>query len=158
MHMEDMILVSVDDHVVEPPHLFEGRLPDLNFGTNDGRACDPALLEAVLAPLKQAPGRPELAPPPRGAGWAQPGPGGAQRSEASKGFSHVVDGRFKGGYITRHYGRPADGVHAVQMEMCWRCYLDENAPATWDAGRAAPAEALLRELVQAMLDWRPGAS
>lgn len=122
--------ILFDGHSIrsELPWLFEGRLPDLNLGTAAGASCAPSLRTALAGVL-----------------------------ERRREFTHVVDGRFKGGHITRHYGRPADGVHAVQMEMCWRCYLDEQAPAAWDAARAAPAEALLRELVQAMLGWRPGA-
>jgi len=66
-------------------------------------------------------------------------------------FSHVVDGRFKGGTITRRYGRPADGVHAVQMEMCWHCVMDEAPPYAYDAARAAGVRPLLRELLATML-------
>lgn len=102
------------------PRLLDGRLPDLNFGTNDGRACDPALLEAVLAPLRTA---------------------------APEGLTHVVNGRFKGGYITRQYGQPAAGVHAIQLEMCQSAYMDETPPFAYRpdlAGRVQP-------LLQAML-------
>ena len=74
---------------------------------------------------------------------------------AQQGFSHVIDGRFKGGYITRRYGRPADGLHAVQLEMTSRCYLDEADPAQWHGGRAAEVAPLLHALVQALIDWRP---
>jgi N-formylglutamate deformylase len=66
-----------------------------------------------------------------------------------------VDGRFKGGHITRRYGRPAEQLHAVQLEMCWRCYLDENQPQAWDEARAAEVMPVLRDLVQAMIAWRP---
>jgi N-formylglutamate deformylase len=123
--------ILFDGHSIrsELPWLFEGRLPELNLGTAAGASCAPSLRAALADVL-----------------------------ERRREFTHVVDGRFKGGYITRHYGRPADGVHAVQMEMCWRCYLDEADPAAWDAARAARAQALLRELVQAMLDWRPQAA
>ena len=58
---------------------------------------------------------------------------------ASRRSRHVIDGRFKGGYITRHYGRPADGVHAVQLEMCWRCYMDEAPPLRRTTTRAPRA-------------------
>jgi N-formylglutamate deformylase len=118
--------VLFDGHSIqaELPWLFEGRLPDLNLGTADGAACAPSLRERLAAVL---------------AGQAR--------------FSHVVDGRFKGGYITRHYGRPADGWHAVQMEMAWPCYLDE--PHDWNAERARPAQQVLRSLAEAMIAWRP---
>ena len=70
-------------------------------------------------------------------------------------FTHVTDGRFKGGHITRHYGQPLHGVHAVQLEMCWRTYMDEGPPAAWSDAQAAEATPLLRKLVRTMIDWRP---
>ncbi len=118
--------VLFDGHSIqaELPWLFEGRLPDLNLGTASGAACAPALREALIGVL-------------------------ASQSR----FTHVTDGRFKGGYITRHYGQPANGVHAVQMEMGWHCYLAE--PHAWDATRAADARALLQRLAETMLAWQP---
>ncbi len=71
-------------------------------------------------------------------------------------YSQVVDGRFQGGHITRHFGRPDEGWHAVQLEMCWRCYMDET-PVRWNPARAAEAGTLLRELVLTMRDWHPSA-
>jgi N-formylglutamate amidohydrolase len=67
----------------------------------------------------------------------------------------VLDGRFKGGHITRHFGRPEGGVHAVQLEMAWHAYMDEHSPYTWHEAKAAAITPLLRELVQVMIDWRP---
>jgi len=72
-------------------------------------------------------------------------------------YSHVTDGRFKGGYITRQYGRPQEGVHAVQMEMCWRCYMDERPPYTLDPARLAVLQPLLHDLLETMLAWNPHA-
>ena len=120
--------VLFDAHSIksELPWLFEGRLPHLNLGTAAGASCAPTLTAALASVL------------------------GAQQR-----YSHVIDGRFKGGYITRRYGRPADGVHAVQLEMCWRCYVDEATPAQWDGPRAAELTPLLQGLVRAMLDWTP---
>lgn len=118
-----------DGHSIAPelPWLFEGRLPDLNLGTVQGSACAPALRERLMGVLA-----------------------------AQTRFTHVTDGRFQGGYITRHHGRPDDGVHAVQMEMTWSCYLGDVArPQDWDAARAADAQALLRTLAAAMLSWQP---
>jgi N-formylglutamate deformylase len=74
---------------------------------------------------------------------------------AQQRFTHVVDGRFKGGWITRHYGRPQSNVHAVQLEMCWSCYLDEAAPSRWSEERAERVAPVLRNLLEAMLGWRP---
>jgi N-formylglutamate deformylase len=108
------------------PWLFEGRLPDLNLGTAEGRSCAPALRNKLAGVLA------------------------AQTSHSS-----VVDGRFKGGHITRHYGQPGRGVHAVQMEMGWHCCMHEESPWAYDEARAAQVEPVLRALLQAMLDWRP---
>ena len=120
--------VLFDAHSIksELPWLFDGRLPHLNLGTAGGSSCA-ATLSAALGRVLDAQAR----------------------------YSHVTDGRFKGGYITRRYGRPQAGVHALQLEMCWRCYLDEARPHEWHAGRAAEVTPLLRALVQAAIDWRP---
>lgn len=121
-------VVLFDAHSIksELPWLFEGTLPALNLGTAGGTACDPSLRDALAAVLA-----------------------------AQDRHSHVVDGRFKGGHITRRYGAPADGVHAVQLEMCWRCYLEESDPSEWHALRAGEITPLLRRLVETMLHWRP---
>lgn len=117
-----------DGHSIksELPWLFDGRLPDLNLGTAGGASCAPALRQALS---------------------------GVLRSQGE--FSVAIDGRFKGGHITRHYGRPGDGIHAVQMEQCWSSYMRESPPFTWDAAHAARVQPLLRRLLQTMLDWTP---
>jgi N-formylglutamate deformylase len=99
------------------PRLFAGALPDLNLGTHDGASAGAALTGACLEVLQ----------------------GG--------GFSTVLNGRFKGGYITRHYGQPDDGVQVLQLELAIRSYADENLPDQWDAARAAPLIQVLRRLV-----------
>jgi len=120
--------VLFDSHSIksELPWLFEGTLPHMNLGTVGGTSCAPSLRDALGVVLA-----------------------------AQATYSHVVDGRFKGGHITRQYGRPAQGLHAVQLEMCWRAYMDETPPWRWHDERAAEVTPLLRRLVQAMLDWRP---
>ena len=117
-----------DGHSIksELPWLFDGRLPDLNLGTAGGASCAPSLRAALVDVL-----------------------------ERQTAFTQVVDGRFKGGYITRRHGQPAQGLHAVQLEMCWRCYMPEQPPFEIDAMRAATLLPLLRGLVRAMLVWRP---
>ena len=101
------------------PRLFEGRLPDLNIGTNSGQSADPALIARVV---EAARGHPN--------------------------FSHVLDGRFKGGAITRGYGRPADGVHVIQIEIAQEAYMDEADPWNFDPERAAALVGALRDIVK----------
>jgi N-formylglutamate deformylase len=120
--------VLFDGHSIksELPWLFDGKLPDLNLGTADGAACAPSLREQL-----------------------------AEMLQAQRDFTVAIDGRFKGGHITRHYGRPGDAVHAVQLEQCWSTYMRETPPFTWDASHAAGVQPLLRRLLQTMLQWRP---
>ncbi len=120
--------ILFDGHSIksELPWLFEGKLPDLNLGTANGSSSAPDLREALSKVLQQ-----------------------------QNTFSQVVDGRFKGGHITRHYGRPSEGWHAVQLEMCWSTYMAETAPYAIDPVRAERIVPVLRALVEAMLQWRP---
>jgi len=109
------------------PGLFDGRLPDLNVGTAGGRSCSPALLSRIVASLS-----------------------------VQEQFSFVVDGRFKGGYITRHYGNPAERINAVQLEIAQCAYLEEARTPSFDAMRAEPLRSLLRDLLDGVLGWNPG--
>jgi N-formylglutamate deformylase len=106
------------------PRFFAGRLPDLNFGTADGTSCAPQLQGAVM--------------------------GVAQAQER---FSFVFNGRFKGGHITRHYGQPARGVHAIQLEMCQCLYMDEAPPFGYRTEVASQVQPLLRDLMGTALAW-----
>ena len=117
-----------DGHSIqsELPWLFEGTLPDLNLGTASGNSCAPTL-RAALAEVLQS------------------------QTE----FTVAIDGRFKGGHITRHYGQPAQRIHAVQLEQCWCSYMREGPPYAWDATLAARVQPLLRRLLQTMLTWQP---
>lgn len=121
-------VVLFDGHSIksELPWLFEGTLPHLNLGSASGASCHASLSDAVMRVF------------------------GAQGR-----FSHVLNGRFRGGHITRHYGRPGEGVHALQLEMSWRAYMDESPPFRWDEARAAEVRPLLSSMVDAMLAWRP---
>jgi N-formylglutamate deformylase len=103
------------------PMLFEGRLPDLNLGTSAGASCD-AGLQAKLASILQSQSR----------------------------YTHAVNGRFKGGYITRHYGAPAQGISTVQMEIAQCNYMDEDSFA-YLPERAAELQPLLRDMLRACL-------
>lgn len=104
------------------PLFFDGTLPDLNVGTADERSCSRARAQRVMGELQ---------------------------SQAR--FSSVLNGRFKGGYITRHYGDPARGVDAVQLEIAQHAYLDETLPAAFDARLAADLRRVLRDLLTAVL-------
>jgi len=121
--------ILLDGHSIrsEVPRFFAGRLPDLNLGTADGASCAPAFQHAAALVLAGA-----------------------------AGFSSVVNGRFKGGYVTRHYGAPARGVHALQLETAQACYMDESPPYPWDAQRAALLATLLERLVEGLLATHPG--
>ena len=70
---------------------------------------------------------------------------------AQSGLSHVTDGRFKGGWITRHHGRPHEHVHAVQMELAQRAYMHEDPPYAYDHDKAQALQPVLLRLLEAML-------
>ena len=106
----------------ELPFLFEGRLPDLNLGTAGGASCSPALQQRLETVL-------------------------AGQDE----YDHVVNGRFKGGHITRHYGDPANGIEAVQLETSQRVYMDEDS-FQYLPDKAQAAQAITRLLLQAALE------
>ncbi|MGE7992320.1 N-formylglutamate deformylase [Pseudomonas sp. NPDC089554] len=106
------------------PHLFDGKLPDFNLGTFNGASCDPELAERLKAVCAEAPA-----------------------------YSHVLNGRFKGGHITRHYGDPAKHIHAVQLELAQSTYMDEVEPFTYRQDLAEPTQAVLRALLQSALAW-----
>jgi N-formylglutamate deformylase len=112
------------------PWLFDGILPDLNIGTASGASASPAIAAALSAAVDQA---------------------NAQAGAGTNSVTHVVNGRFKGGFITRHYGAPQDGVHAVQLEMCQCLYMAETAPFEFDEPKAAAIRPLLKAMVQQAL-------
>ena len=106
------------------PRFFEGKLPDLNLGTANGESCDPALAQQLL-----------------------------QIAEAAPGYTAVLNGRFKGGHITRHYGQPGLGVHAVQLEMTQCSYMQECLPFDYLPERAAQVQPHLQRMLAAALDF-----
>lgn len=118
-------IVVYDCHSIRSrvPRLFEGELPVFNIGTNGGTSCDPGLEQAV------------------------------ERACRASGESTVVNGRFRGGWITRRCGRPSEGIHAIQMELAQRFYLDEDQPEKPDAARARRAGRSLRTIVEGALAW-----
>lgn len=109
------------------PHLFDGKLPDFNLGTFNGAACDPALATRLEAIC---------------AGHPQ--------------YTHVLNGRFKGGHITRHYGDPTQDIHAVQLELCQSTYMEEFEPFRYRPDLAEPTRVVLKQLLQGLLAWGQG--
>ena len=108
------------------PWLFDGKLPDLNLGTASGTSCASSLRTELVNEMQRSPQ-----------------------------FTCAADGRFKGGYITRNYGRPSDKIHAVQMEMCQSLYMREALPFDYLEGNAVQVQPLLRRLLDIMLTWKP---
>ena len=117
--------VLLDAHSIASrvPNLFNGRLPDLNFGTNDGKSCADSLIRALAI-------------------------------DSIKSFSPVLNGRFKGGYITRTYGNPEQNVHAIQLEISQACYLDEEK-SVWDEVKARKLTDFLQQFSQQLITWQP---
>jgi N-formylglutamate deformylase len=126
-------VVLYDCHSIRSliPRLFEGMLPVFNLGTNDGNSADPAL-QGMVANIM-----------------------------AESGETQVVNGRFKGGWITRHYGDPAKGVHALQMELSCRGYMrepigpvgPENWPVAYDPDFAAGMRTTLMNILETAIRW-----
>jgi len=116
-------VVLWDGHSIRShvPMLFEGRLPDFNLGTADGASCGADLQWSLTNVL-----------------------------EAQNRYDFVVNGRFKGGHITRHYGHPADSVQAVQLELAQCQYMDEES-FTWDETKAKQVRVTILELLRCCL-------
>ena len=121
-------IVIYDCHSIRSvvPRLFDGELPVFNIGTNDGVSCAPDLQALV------------------------------ERHCDASGLSRISNGRFKGGWITRHYADPANGIHAVQMEIACRGYMEESddfEPVAYSSGRAASVRSVLQVLFADMVGW-----
>jgi N-formylglutamate deformylase len=119
--------ILYDAHSIksEVPLLFEGRLPDLNLGSAKGSSCTPAMADVAL------------------------------KAATGKGYSAVLNGRFVGGYITRHYGQPQNNIHALQMELACINYMDENHPYRYDEKKAEKLQVVLRGILGALLNYMP---
>ena len=121
-------VVVYDAHAIRStiPRLFQGELPNLNIGTDDGRTASPDLARGIEAICAQS------------------------------NFSHVSNGRFRGGWTTRRYGDPARGIHAVQMELAFRSYMDEPARvsvANWPRAYHDERAAALRVVLSSILEF-----
>jgi N-formylglutamate deformylase len=110
------------------PRFFEGRLPDLNVGTNSGASASGDLAETLVKALAD----------------------GQQ-------FDVALNGRFKGGFITRHCGDPEEAVHAVQLEMVQANYMSERPPFSYGAAKTEPLRGILRDALNTLLTWSPSA-
>jgi len=120
------IAILYDCHSIRShiPHLFEGTLPDFNIGTNSGKSCAPEIERAVQEICTKA-----------------------------EGYSLVLNGRFKGGWTTRHYGHPEAGVHAIQMELAQSTHLqDENSGWAYAPGKAARLRPHLQDILETLAD------
>ncbi len=134
-HHQHVVLYDCHSIRSKIPRLFEGELPNFNIGTNDGKSCDPALTASV-----------------------------SEICSSAKDFSHVVNGRFKGGYITRAFGRPDAGVHAIQMELACRGYMAEpetptpaNWPSAYDPKFAGRIQNVLKHILTMLTEKQVGA-
>lgn len=124
------VAVLYDCHSIRSriPFLFRGVLPDFNIGTADGAACAPEIAAVVQ-----------------------------EICEGTTGYRTILNGRFKGGWTTRTYGRPAEGFHAVQMELAQATHLEtEAAPFAYDADKAAVLRPVLGRVLRALSDWAEG--
>ena len=119
------ILLDAHSILSKVPMLFEGILPDLNLGTYRGASADTNLIAACFSVL-----------------------------DMNTEYSSVLDGRFQGGYITRHYGQPDTGIHALQLEMAQHVYMSEQPPV-YDPKLAGQVSVLLRALVDTLIQWTP---
>ncbi len=119
------VAVLYDCHSIrsEIPYLFDGRLPVFNIGSNDGKSCAP-LVEKIVET--------------------------ACAGVAVDGYNFVLNGRFKGGWTTRRYGQPSDGVHAVQMELAQIAYMDETPPWTYRPEKAGRVRQCLSNILTAL--------
>ncbi len=110
----------------EIPFLFDGTLPDFNIGTNSGASCAPMIETLVHS-----------------------------RVQAAAGYTSILNGRFKGGWTTRHYGHPSGGVHAIQMELAQRTHITEAPPWAIDRPRFDALREHLRAILTDLQNWRP---
>ncbi len=108
------------------PFLFDGTLPDFNIGTNSGTSCAPGIASAVHGICQQA-----------------------------DGYTSIANGRFKGGWTTRHYGQPDRHIHALQMELAQSTYMTESPPWAYAPDKAASLRPHLKTILETLSDWRP---
>ncbi len=117
-------VVLFEAHTIasQVPRFFDGKLPDFNFGTNNGESCSENLINYIQSTMHFHP------------------------------FEQVFNGRFKGGYITRHYGKPDKNIHAIQLELSQATYLNEST-LQWDEEKSTEVKIKLEQLINSLLDW-----
>ena len=117
------VVLLFDCHSIRSrlPFLFEGELPDFNLGTNNTSTCDPKIEQAAI-----------------------------EVCAGAEGYRSVLNGRFKGGWTTRHYGNPANGIHAIQLELAQRTYMEESAPWIFREERASKVQIQLKKLLSSL--------
>lgn len=120
------VVVLWDAHSIRSvlPQFFDGKLPDLNIGTNSGKSVDSVLQERIAAIAASA-----------------------------QGYTSTVNGRYKGGYITRHYGQPEKNIHAIQLEMTQSSYMEEQLPFAYQEEKAKKIQVYIKAMLQAVLDY-----
>lgn len=106
------------------PRLFEGKLPDLNLGTADGASCAPSLRQFIQEAMNK-----------------------------QTDMTVAIDGRFKGGFITRNYGQPEENIHAYQMEHSTSIYMDEEPELIWNEEKASEARSILQSIFKSTMRW-----
>lgn len=123
---EHGVAILFDAHSIrsEVERFFEGRLPDFNYGTSSGASADADLTRRSFAAF-----------------------------ESAEGYSAVLNGRFTGGYITRTYGDPANGIHALQLEQSQITYMNEAYPFDYRPDLADKVKPVLAECLEALLGW-----
>jgi len=107
------------------PRYFDGKLWDLNLGTNKGESCAASIQDSLEAVAENA-----------------------------DGYTQKMNGRFIGGYITRHYGDPTNNIHAVQLELSWATYMDEEHPYAYRDDLAQGIRPVLKQLLETMLAYK----
>ena len=116
------VAILFDCHSIRShiPFLFDGKLPDFNIGTAGGVTCDPQIENAAV-----------------------------DVASAAAGYTSVLNGRFTGGWTTRHYGQPETGVHAIQLELAQDSHLaSESVPYDLDPDKAERLRVHLREMLK----------
>jgi len=106
------------------PRFFEGRLPDFNLGTASGNSCADELSHRISA-----------------------------IADSASVYSTALNGRFKGGYITRQYGKPQHNIHAVQLELSQITYMEESYPFKFNEKAAQQVRPTISRLLTTMLEW-----